>query len=279
VISPQEPWRSHASERSRHGDNWRYASIGYHNVRRILRVVRPGPEDVFYDIGCGMGRILCVAAQQPLRRCVGIELQEPLCEIARRNAARLRRRKAPIEIVRGDATTVDLSDGTIYFMFNPFGPETLRDTLENIRGSHSKNPRPIKLVYYHAKYKSVIDDMEWLVKMHDFDRFGGHPVTIWENRKPEDGHGSHSASRRRPAEESALESWNEAIAINSDRREPWLKLAEHYYRKGDALRTAAAGTDNVLLPMREALKLRATGGEVAHALRDVWGVYQPQDRF
>ena len=47
----------------------------------------------------------------------------------------------------------------------------------------------------------------------------------------------------------------------------------------DELRTTADGTGNVLPPMREALKLRATGGEVAHALRDVWGTYQPSDRF
>ncbi|GAA0920171.1 acyl-CoA mutase large subunit family protein [Streptomyces thermoalcalitolerans] len=47
----------------------------------------------------------------------------------------------------------------------------------------------------------------------------------------------------------------------------------------DALRTAAKGTDNVLPPMREALRLRATVGEVCHALRDVWGVYVPQDTF
>jgi len=45
------------------------------------------------------------------------------------------------------------------------------------------------------------------------------------------------------------------------------------------LRRAGAGTANVLHPMREALKLRATGGEVANALRDVWGVYQPHDAF
>jgi methylmalonyl-CoA mutase, N-terminal domain len=47
----------------------------------------------------------------------------------------------------------------------------------------------------------------------------------------------------------------------------------------DALRVAAEGTGNVLPPLREALKLRATGGEVAHALRDVWGVYRPRDSF
>ncbi|MGZ4655174.1 methylmalonyl-CoA mutase family protein, partial [Oryzihumus sp.] len=47
----------------------------------------------------------------------------------------------------------------------------------------------------------------------------------------------------------------------------------------DALRTAARGSDNVLFPMREALKLRATGGEVSHALRDVWGLYVPRETF
>ncbi|MEO7234839.1 MAG: methylmalonyl-CoA mutase family protein, partial [Lapillicoccus sp.] len=45
------------------------------------------------------------------------------------------------------------------------------------------------------------------------------------------------------------------------------------------LKTAAAGTDNVLYPMKEALRLRATGGEVAHALREVWGTYVPRDAF
>jgi methylmalonyl-CoA mutase N-terminal domain/subunit len=47
----------------------------------------------------------------------------------------------------------------------------------------------------------------------------------------------------------------------------------------DALRVAAKGSDNVLVPMKEALRLRATGGEVAHALREVWGSYVPHGTF
>ena len=47
----------------------------------------------------------------------------------------------------------------------------------------------------------------------------------------------------------------------------------------DGVRAAGAGTDNVLLPMKEALAAHATGGEIAHALRDVWGVYVPHDAF
>ena len=45
----------------------------------------------------------------------------------------------------------------------------------------------------------------------------------------------------------------------------------------DDLRRAAEGTDNCLPPMKRALAARATGGEVANALRAVWGVYQPVD--
>ncbi|MGW0604791.1 methylmalonyl-CoA mutase family protein [Streptomyces sp. NPDC002640] len=40
-----------------------------------------------------------------------------------------------------------------------------------------------------------------------------------------------------------------------------------------ALRETAAGTGNVLHPLRHALRARATVGEVCGALRDVWGTY------
>jgi len=50
-------------------------------------------------------------------------------------------------------------------------------------------------------------------------------------------------------------------------------------RRLDALQQAARGSDNVLYPMREALRCRATLGEVCDALRQVWGVYSPPDAF
>jgi methylmalonyl-CoA mutase N-terminal domain/subunit len=41
------------------------------------------------------------------------------------------------------------------------------------------------------------------------------------------------------------------------------------------LQAAARGTQNLLYPMKEALRARATLGEVSDALREVFGVYQP----
>jgi methylmalonyl-CoA mutase N-terminal domain/subunit len=43
----------------------------------------------------------------------------------------------------------------------------------------------------------------------------------------------------------------------------------------EALRVAARGSDNLLPVMKDALRARATLGEVSDALRDVFGVYRP----
>jgi methylmalonyl-CoA mutase, N-terminal domain len=45
----------------------------------------------------------------------------------------------------------------------------------------------------------------------------------------------------------------------------------------DAVRNAAKGDDNLLVPMRDALKRRATLQEVCDVLRDEWGGYIPRD--
>jgi methylmalonyl-CoA mutase N-terminal domain/subunit len=50
-----------------------------------------------------------------------------------------------------------------------------------------------------------------------------------------------------------------------------------FQRRLDELKKAAAGSQNVLVPIREALRARATVGEVCDALRDVWGTYRPPD--
>ena len=42
-----------------------------------------------------------------------------------------------------------------------------------------------------------------------------------------------------------------------------------------SVREAAAGEGNLLYPMRDALKARATLGEVSDALREVFGTYTP----
>ena len=47
----------------------------------------------------------------------------------------------------------------------------------------------------------------------------------------------------------------------------------------DQVRTVAAGSGNLLYPIREALSVSATLGEICDVLRGVFGVYQPRESF
>jgi methylmalonyl-CoA mutase, N-terminal domain len=51
--------------------------------------------------------------------------------------------------------------------------------------------------------------------------------------------------------------------------------AQAFTRAIASLKSAAAGTDNVLYPLRDALRAGASLGEVCDALREIWGEYQP----
>jgi len=64
------------------------------------------------------------------------------------------------------------------------------------------------------------------------------------------------------------------LAALRDRRD-----AAEVTRRMDDLKRAAMGADNLLYPLREALRARATVGEVCDTLRDVWGLYKPVDVY
>lgn len=147
---------------TRHADNYAYSTPDYLDLRRILGRARLAPADVFYDIGCGMGRVVCLAARHRVTKSVGIELNPGLAAVARCNAERLRGRRAPIEVRVADAVTADLGDGTIYYLFNPFGAETLRAVLANIERSLAARPRDVRFIYVNPQHADAFTDARWL---------------------------------------------------------------------------------------------------------------------
>lgn len=165
----------------KHSDSLKYQTPDYWCLYKVARMLKPKSDDVFYDIGCGMGRVLCVLARKNIRKCVGIELRDDLCELARSNALHLRGKKVPIEVICVDAAVADLSGGTLYFMYNPFGVETLRDVLENIRRSLSQNPRRIKIAYYNSVHEGVFQSCQWLEQFDSFHTFTRRRVTFWRS--------------------------------------------------------------------------------------------------
>ncbi|MBT2384834.1 methylmalonyl-CoA mutase [Streptomyces sp. ISL-11] len=99
----------------------------------------------------------------------------------------------------------------------------------------------------------------------------GERVVVGVNRFQLDEEEPYEPLRVDPAIEAQQVARLERLRAERDRRAVEASLTE--------LRKAAAGTDNVLAPMKEALRARATVGEVCDALREVWGTYVPADAF
>jgi SAM-dependent methyltransferase len=120
------------------------------------------PNDVFVDLGCGRGDLVWhVATGRKIKKVIGIELFHKYAVVAKKNRTG-RRQLSPVEIVEGNVADVDLCEGTVYYMFNPFGEKTLRRVLENIKKSYLSKPRGIRILYYNPAFAHVLDRTDWL---------------------------------------------------------------------------------------------------------------------
>ena len=86
------------------------------------------------------------------------------------------------------------------------------------------------------------------------------------------------------AGEDPYQPWRVDSSIEQDQARRLAELrgsrdAGEFERRIGDLKKAAAGSQNMLYPLREALRARATVGEVCDALREVWGLYQPPNVY
>jgi precorrin-6B methylase 2 len=152
------------SERARghFRDSNHYEPLDYPFLFKCIRAMELKEDDVVYEIGCGMGRVVCVLARRRVARCVGIELSDELAARARQNVASMRGRKSPVDVHALDATFADYSDGTAFYIFNSFGPTTLAAVLDRIRDTLRQNPRLIRVLYVNPIHEDVLESARWL---------------------------------------------------------------------------------------------------------------------
>jgi SAM-dependent methyltransferase len=142
-------------------------SVGYVGatpsiIRKCLDVITIPPDAVFIDIGCGKGRVLVVATEYPFQAIIGIELSDFLCDLARRNIAKLPKSAAAerVAIVQGDATAPVLADApcVVLFLYNPFHRPMVMKLVQHLEQEIAKNPdRVVWVVYYNPVCFDVFD--------------------------------------------------------------------------------------------------------------------------
>jgi len=174
---------------SRFHDNYPYASLDYWDLRRIIARVAPTSQDVVYDLGCGLGRVLCLFARHPVKKVVGVEINAAFRDRLFDNSRRLRGRHSVIEIRNEDASRTVVGDGTVFVFVNPFGPETLRSVLDNVRESTQLRPRVIRLVYVNplAGQRELFASQTWLRADPPMRTLHGLDILFFRNGGDTDG--------------------------------------------------------------------------------------------
>jgi SAM-dependent methyltransferase len=162
-----------------------YTPLPYRVTWQILRHLNLQSDDVFVDIGCGKGRVLCCAARTAVGRVVGIEVNDGLAKQARTNLRKLRGRRAPGEVLSMFAENFDYADASVIYLYNPFDETILRKTLARIDQAFKARPRPISVVYANNMYEEPLRELHWLGKQYewpatDFPSFG-YPIGFWRS--------------------------------------------------------------------------------------------------
>ncbi len=102
------------------------------------------PDDVFYDLGSGLGQIVILVNLLTGVRARGIEFEPVYCDYANQCARQLGLSR--VDFINIDAREADFSDGTIFFMFTPFKDSLLQTVLNKLRVE--AQARSIKICTY-----------------------------------------------------------------------------------------------------------------------------------
>jgi SAM-dependent methyltransferase len=122
-------------------------------LRRVLDSSQIAPDDVFVDIGSGLGRVVYLAARYPFARVEGLDISEQLADDSRANLERARRRLRcrDVRIVNADLLDYELpDDATFVYCFNPFRGTIFAALLAKIFASIDRRPRGITFIYLNA---------------------------------------------------------------------------------------------------------------------------------
>ena len=101
-------------------------------------------EDVFFDLGSGLGQVAILVNLLAGITVKGVEFEPAFCNYAGDCAADLN--LPNVTFINADARKADYSEGTVFFMFTPFRGEILQEVLAVLRKESLQ--RKVKIITY-----------------------------------------------------------------------------------------------------------------------------------
>lgn len=117
-------------------------STPYIVLQEIFKDVKFQPSDSFIDVGCGRGRVLAYMVRKKFPgKISGIELNEEVACFARDWA----RKYDNVNVISGDAFSLDYNSFSIIYMGRPFEPELFHRFIGHLETTLS---HPVSLYYW-----------------------------------------------------------------------------------------------------------------------------------
>ena len=159
----------------RHKEMVHYEPTPARVILDLVTEAAPGPEEVFYDLGSGLGQVVILyhlLTDLPAR---GVEIEPSYLRVARASAQRLGLES--VQFIQDDVRCADLSPGTLFFMFTPFVGEMLHQVLARLREVAAHHP--IRLCSYGSCTLEAAKE-PWL-KLTDPSRRHAFKLAIFES--------------------------------------------------------------------------------------------------
>ena len=162
-----------------------YVTLPYRAIFGILDRLALSAADTFVEIGCGKGRVLLAATRYPVAEIVGVELSPELADLARGNLGKQAPCAQRFEVSNIAAQEFDFSRGNVYYLYNPFGPDSFRAVLSRLERGLRERPRPVRIAYVRPCHEDVFHEFKWLEKTGSFEVLDwsaqSMAVSVWRN--------------------------------------------------------------------------------------------------
>lgn len=163
--------------------DWRggYVPISYRHAFQVLKHAKLGPDDVFVDLGSGLGRAVFAASHMGAKLAVGVEIDAELCRNSVATLGESRLSKHKVAFVCSGAESYVFDECTVLFIFNSFGIGTMRTVIANIEASLLRNSRDIRIIYFNPSFLAPLEESQLLEQFDFWPEIVGkrYAVSFW----------------------------------------------------------------------------------------------------
>ncbi len=151
-----------------------YSKTEERHLKEIFGNLSFTGEERLLDIGCGKGVVLLEASAYPFQKVAGIDIDERLVTVARKNFQILKMEER-VECIQANAAEFEMyGEYNVFFLFNPFAAPVMEKVVDKLIAV-SREKR-ITVIYHNPVYielfrkEKTLKETHWLYdKVKDYN--------------------------------------------------------------------------------------------------------------